>query len=179
MEKNTEIEAFDAGKGYQIIWDRQGKMIIINDEKSVLTNEKCSVTVYDYQKKLNEMIENKGQEGFSLSRGHRFDDVNHNWMILGEYISLGFSYMTFVIKDEIEKKNKDLIGNFFDVEPYNYVRNKSTSFLDGSFVKNNYRELKSVLKNMKKLNPNYIDLITYPQNAKNSLSDEAGSKFKS
>ena len=52
--------------------------------------------------------------------------------------------MTFVIKDEIEKKNKDLIGNFFDVEPYNYVRNKSTSFLDGSFVKNNYRELKSV-----------------------------------
>lgn len=87
--------------------------------------------------------------------------------------------MTFVIKDEIEKKNKDLIGNFFDIEPYNYVRNKSTSFLDGSFVKNNYRELKSVLKNMKKLNPNYIDLITYPQNAKNSLSDESGSKFKS
>jgi len=108
MEKNTEIEAFDAGKDYQIIWDRQGQMIIINDEKSVLTNEKCSVTVYDYQKKLSEMIENEGQAGFSLSKGHRFDDVNHNWMILGEYISLGFSYMTFVIKDEIEKNNKDL-----------------------------------------------------------------------
>jgi hypothetical protein len=162
MDKNTEIEAFDAGKGYHIIWDRLGKMIIINEEKSVLTNEKCSVNVYDYQKKLKEMIEEGGKLEFSLDKGHRFDDMNHNWMILGEYISLGFSYMTFVIKDEIEKRNKDLIGNYFDIEPYNYIRNKSTSFLDGSFVKNNYSELKGVLKNMKKLNIGYIELITYP-----------------
>ena len=96
------------------------------------------------------MIEGGGQQGFSLDKGHRFDDINHNWMMLGEYISLGSSYMTFVIKDDIEKRNKNLIGNFFDIEPYNYVRNKSTSFLDGTFVKNNYRELKGVLKSMKK-----------------------------
>lgn len=104
--------------------------------------------------------------------------MNHNWIILSEYISLGFSYMTFVIKDEIENKSKNIIGNFFDVEPYNYVRNKSTSFLDGTFAKNNFHELKSVLRNFKKLDNGYLELVTYPQVAQSSLEDK-GSKFKS
>ena len=35
--------------------------------------------------------------------GHRFDGKNHNWLIIGEYLCLPFSYMSFVIKEEIEK----------------------------------------------------------------------------
>jgi len=34
--------------------------------------------------------------------GIRFDGKNNNWLIIGEYLQLPFSYMTFVIKDRIE-----------------------------------------------------------------------------
>jgi hypothetical protein len=38
-------------------------------------------------------------------KGHRVDSKNHNWIVLGEFLSLSFSYMTFVIKDKIEKND--------------------------------------------------------------------------
>jgi len=37
--------------------------------------------------------------------------------------------------------------NMFDPEPYNYLFNKSTSFLDGNFVSTNHEELERVLEN--------------------------------
>lgn len=79
----------------------------------------------------------------SSKKGHRFDGKNHNWLILGEYISLPFSYMSFVIKDklEIEIKNEIPNTNEFDPEPYNYIFNRSTSFLDGDLVYARYQEL--------------------------------------
>lgn len=42
--------------------------------------------------------------------------------------------MTFVIKDKIEIKDELQEGNVFDPEPYYYIFNRSTSFMDGNFV---------------------------------------------
>ena len=42
--------------------------------------------------------------------------------------------MTFVIKDKIEIGDDLQRGNIFDPEAYNYIFNKSTSFIDGDFV---------------------------------------------
>jgi hypothetical protein len=39
--------------------------------------------------------------------------------------------MSFVIKDKIEMEDTLQQNNIFDPEPYNYIFNKSTSFLDG------------------------------------------------
>lgn len=39
--------------------------------------------------------------------------------------------MSFVIKDKIEMEDALQQNNIFDPEPYNYIFNKSTSFLDG------------------------------------------------
>ena len=70
------------------------------------------------------------------------DSKNHNWMIIEEYLALPFSYMTFVIKNFIERTPKEhRIDYVFDPEAYNYILNKSTSFLDGSFVKSDPVEL--------------------------------------
>ena len=44
--------------------------------------------------------------------------------------------MSFVIKDEIEKGQETKY--VFDEVPYNYLFNKSTSFIDGDFVKNDH-----------------------------------------
>ena len=56
--------------------------------------------------------------------------------------------MTFVILDKIEKKDQLQEGNQFDIEPYNYVFYKSTSFLAGKFVYEDHLRLEYVLKNM-------------------------------
>ena len=74
-------------------------------------------------------------------QGLRVDSKNHNWLILLEFLSLSFSYMSFVIKDKIENNDKYQKLNVFDLEPYNYIFNRSTSFLDGNFIKDDYVQL--------------------------------------
>ncbi len=59
--------------------------------------------------------------------------------MIKEYLSLSFSFMTFVIKEKIEQGDVLQKNNIFDPEPYNYIFNKSTSFLDGEFVKHDYK----------------------------------------
>lgn len=49
--------------------------------------------------------------------------------------------MSFVIKDKIENNDKYQKLNVFDLEPYNYIFNRSTSFLDGNFIKDDYVQL--------------------------------------
>ena len=51
------------------------------------------------------------QRPIGLQTGHKFDEEGHNWMILNEYLSLPFSYMTFVIKQKIEEEDADQKGN--------------------------------------------------------------------
>ena len=55
--------------------------------------------------------------------------------------------MSFVIKDRIESDFEHEIPdtNVFDPEPYYYIFNRSTCFLDGDFVYTRYLELKKVL----------------------------------
>ena len=51
---------------------------------------------------------------------------------------LGFSYMSFVIKSKIEQKDVNQEKNKFDIEPYNYIYKKRSSFLDSKFVCDDY-----------------------------------------
>lgn len=87
----------------------------------------------------------------NYDQGFRFDSENHNWLILREYISLSFSYMTFVIKNHLETMENDEIedspffGRGFDVEAYNYLLNKNTCFMTGDLVKKKYLELEICL----------------------------------
>ena len=53
--------------------------------------------------------------------------------------------------------------NEFDPEPYNYLFNKSNSFLDGNFVQTNHPELERVLENFSKIDPQLFELLVYNQ----------------
>ena len=55
--------------------------------------------------------------------------------------------MTFVILNHLENQEIFLEDKIFDVEPFNYIFNKSNSFLDGEFVKNDHIKLNKILKN--------------------------------
>ena len=100
----------------------------------------------------------------SNKRGHRFDFKNHNWLIYREYISLPFSYLTFMIKSKIEKNDPCLKTNYFDPVPYDYIFNKGTSFTDGDFVKKDSKQLERVLKNFEEIDPAMLELLIYNQN---------------
>jgi hypothetical protein len=110
---------------------------------------------------LEEAKKTGSKSTISNNRGHRFDFKNHNWLIFKEYISLSFSYITFVIKDKIEKNDPSIRKNLFDPMPYNYIFNKSTSFLDGDFVYTDHEQLKHVLKNLNANDPDLLELIVY------------------
>ena len=55
--------------------------------------------------------------------------------------------MTFVILNQLENQEIFLEDKIFDVEPFNYIFNKSNSFLDGEFVKNDHLKLQRILQN--------------------------------
>mmetsp|Transcript_1931 Transcript_1931/g.2768 ORF Transcript_1931/g.2768 Transcript_1931/m.2768 type:complete len:145 (+) Transcript_1931:5404-5838(+) len=80
---------------------------------------------------------------------------------MNEYISLSFSYMTFLIKHKIEENDSLQVGNVFDHVPYNYLFNRSTAFIDSQFVRDDHEELQIVLKNLNDLDPDYLNLLCY------------------
>jgi hypothetical protein len=71
--------------------------------------------------------------------------------------------MSFVIKHKIEIGDELQKGNQFDIEPYNYLFNKSTSFIDGDFVYLDYVQLSYVLQSLKNLDTTYLEILHYNQ----------------
>ena len=72
-----------------------------------------------------------------------------------------FNYMTFVIKDQIEKNGVNKEDYLFDLEPYNYIFNKSSSFLDDRNITNNANLLEYVLSHMANRHVDYLEILYY------------------
>ena len=66
-----------------------------------------------------------------------------------------------MIMNKLEKNDKSAKSNHFDVVPYDYIFNKSTSFLDGNFVSKDSDQLERVLLNFKRVNPLLLELLIY------------------
>jgi hypothetical protein len=98
-----------------------------------------------------ENIDDQVESGiFGISKGSRFDHKNHHWLLFDDYLSLSFSYMSFVIKDKLERCDGFISTNRFDIEAYNYLFNRRTSFMDSEFTRNDTDEMPRVLENLKK-----------------------------
>ena len=69
--------------------------------------------------------------------GSVVDGVNNESILFKGELCLGSSFMTFVIKDNIERrKYREVYKYAFDITPYNYLFNKSTAFIDSKFAAN-------------------------------------------
>jgi hypothetical protein len=56
---------------------------------------------FDVSKTNKKLDQQKNEvKGFGVHKGHRFDSKNHSWLIMQDFISMSFSYMTFVINDQ-------------------------------------------------------------------------------
>ena len=96
LQENVEIVSFDHKSDPIIFFDAQGCPYITEDEKVVICNQNLGLVAFDV-----EMANSKSQKQFfGYHYGHRFDDVNHNWILFNEYLSLSFSFMTLVIRDK-------------------------------------------------------------------------------
>lgn len=75
-------------------------------------------------------------------------------------MALSFSYMSFVIKDMIERKDPCMQYNEFDFEPYNYLFNKRTSFTDDCALLHP-DELKEVLDQLNSKGIEMLSILNY------------------
>ena len=80
--------------------------------------------------------------------------------------------MTFVIKEKIETKCSLQKGNIFDIEPYNYIFNKKTIFLDSDIVTEDPEALQHVMENLKNLDIQYLDLLAYAISYETEFTEE-------
>ena len=144
VKNDVEHESYDITGIYEVIFDSDGNPYIVKGKEVIFPKERCTIKAFDFQK-IEELASSNSKRDLRNQKGHRFDSKNHNWFIFREYISLPFSYMSFVIKHKIEIGDELQKGNQFDIEPYNYLFNKSTSFIDGDFVYLDYLQLSYVL----------------------------------
>ena len=167
---NIESQQSEIGKNYEITWDCNGIPLIITPENAIYDG--LNIMSFD----LDEETLERPQNNLRRYKGHRFDGKNQNWFIIKQYLSLSFSFMSFVIKDKIEEKCPLQKGNIFDIEPYNYIFNKKTIFLDSDIVTENAEELSYILENMKALNFQYLDLLSYYQEYYKEVEEHDGTK---
>lgn len=110
MKKGEEKGLFDVERGYEIIWDNKGYPYIVDNEKVIITKERVSVKCFkldDFERFMADERVGDSHKLIGLCTGHKFDNKGHNWLVLNEYMSLPYSYMTFVIKNKIEEKDPE------------------------------------------------------------------------
>lgn len=98
IEKNQEKQSFDASQKAIVFFDAAGDAVITDGDQVVLTDQNVCLKTFDV-KKVNDSADNF----FDYYKGHRMDQINHNWILFNEYISLSFSFMTLVIRDRQQK----------------------------------------------------------------------------
>jgi hypothetical protein len=148
-------------------------------KKVSLCNQKTIMTAFDYDTKDLErmhMFDDNNAEAqvdsgiFGISKGSRFDHKNHHWLLFDDYISLSFSYMSFIIKDKLERSEGHIVKHIFDPEAYNYLFNKRTSFMDSEFTRVDTTEMPYVLESLEKKGQAFLGILNYSRQ-KNITSD--------
>jgi hypothetical protein len=71
---------------------------------------------------------------FRAQYGHRVEVQSHNFVIFRNLINLSFSYMTFVIKDNIDRNGMHQNDFQFDLEGCDYIIERQTIFTSGNLV---------------------------------------------
>ncbi len=49
----------------------------------------------------------ENEDKFGIDKGLRFDNINHNWVFVNEFLSLSYSYMTLIMNENLDKNMDD------------------------------------------------------------------------
>lgn len=83
------------------------------------------------------------KSNLNLRQGIKFDGKNHNWTLFKNYLSLPFSFITMVMRKDLEEGTQD--SEMFDAEAYNYLNNRVSGIMEGSIITDNSARLQYVL----------------------------------
>jgi hypothetical protein len=131
-------------------------------------NQGVRLTCYDIEQINIEDAKNKDQAKkknltFGYQYGHRFDYEGHSWVFLRDYISLAYSYMTFVIKKKFDEAEVDYTSEdfLFDLEQYNYLIGGKTALTETKQATADHDRLQYILQNFKEIDPVLLEQIQY------------------
>lgn len=174
LKRNVELVTFEVKAPYVIKFDNLGFFYVVTRNGVIFTKMNCKLTAFDYDINDLEDIYQRNmaatsnlKRGMSVgidgNQGCTFDGKNHNWMQFEDYVSLPFSYLTFLMRDKLDnKKDECHIKKFaFEVDPYNYIFNKSSSFMDGNLCTQDHIRLRMVLDNFSRYDKNHLEILDY------------------
>jgi len=163
---DEEIEAFDVPANPKVFWDSAGYAYITEGNQVLLTQMGVRLTCFDVEKINNEdaqAMKDKKNLKFGYQYGHRFDTAQHSWLYLRDYISLSYSYMTFVIKKKFDDEDVDYTNDdyLFDLEQYNYMLNRKTALSESSAATADHDKLLYILRSFEEIDPVLLEQIQY------------------
>ena len=74
-------------------------------------------------------------------------------------INLSFSFMTFVIKENVDRLG--FANQVFDLEGYDYVLNSDNIFTEGNLVKTQFEKLQFILKFFEQIDPLLLEHLHF------------------
>jgi len=168
--QNNELESFDLGRDPKIFWDSDGHAYITEKGGVYITQQGVQLKCYG-DVNFGRVSSDQGaaankrkrlEQEFGAHRGYRFDNEGHEWIYLRDYISLSYSYMTFVIKNKIQEESDTYLQDdyLFDLEQYNYIINRKTALTDGK-VTADHDKLQYILKKFEETDPVLLEQIQY------------------
>lgn len=160
INNDCEVNQFDTSPNAIITFDALGHCYIVEESNIIITEQNVKLASY-HTECINK--ENLQQLAFDLSLGHHFDNVNHNFMLLNEYIGLSFSFMNLVIRDKHQSIDDatEALDYELDEEQFNYNINKKTFMTCDNFVTFDYRLLEDVLAFLLERNPVLLEQLHY------------------
>jgi hypothetical protein len=156
MKSDVEMCSFDLGLESDSVFDSQGNVYITDKNCIIATEEGVRLKAFDVGQVTDTALDEYME--FNYDIGHRFDSKNSNWILFSEYLSMSFSFMTFVIKDKMDSVDDYLDpNNTFDPTIYNYLINRRNCFTSDNLVGENYEKLYFILSNMEKVDPTLLE----------------------
>ena len=147
---------------FKLFYDALGQAFIIEGDYVINCVQNVRLKAYDIAR-----LKNLSDDSvmFDLSKGHRYDYQSHNYILLYEYFSLSYSFMTFVflqsmqIKENIEALDDD--PKCFDEKQFSWIINRRTFFSCNNFVAENYDKLATILPSLYEKDKYLIEQLNY------------------
>ena len=158
IKLNCEITCFESSPKSKIIYDHMGSSYVLDNDIVLVSDQCVKLKSFDFQ--LDEKTES--QLAFPINRGCHFDHENHNFLLINDFISLSFSFMTLVIRDKLQMMNKDEgMQQKMDNEMFRFNINKRSFLTCDNFVNLQYEKLEKSLKYLAENDRDMLDLLHY------------------
>ena len=91
------------GLNSKVFWDQDGVPYLTENDIIYFSQQGVRLKCHDIGP-INKLIDQTAdksdlQNNFGIHKGNKFDNKGHSWIYLSGYVSMSFSYMTFVMNN--------------------------------------------------------------------------------